>query len=181
MTNSSATQSPEGNWYWSLIKPQQLRGPGWMSIAADRCRGAAERKVGGDTGIERSAYSSVQEVAEGRQIARMMTAAWDVEVKGDVVLKGAGPDLPAWQSPIWLTRLAHALGISLNGLRNLTTAYCKEFSATYAARDSQPVARVVRVGISFHHDRTLENPLPVVPERCAERRPSLRGEFLYAV
>jgi len=90
-----ATRSPEGNRYWSLIRPQQLRGPGWMSIAADRCRGAAERKVG-DTAIERSAYSSVQEVADGRQLAGLLTAAWDVEVKGDVVLKGPGPDLPAF-------------------------------------------------------------------------------------
>jgi hypothetical protein len=49
-----AMRSPEGNLYWSLIKPQQLRGPRWMSIAADRCRRAAERKVG-DTGIESSA------------------------------------------------------------------------------------------------------------------------------
>ena len=94
-TFGPATRSPEGNWYWSLIKPQQLRGPGWMSTAADRCRGAAERKVG-DTGIERSAYSSVQEVAEGRQLAGMLTSAWDVEVKGDVVLKGPGPDLPVF-------------------------------------------------------------------------------------
>ncbi len=107
-----ATQSPEGNWYWSLIKPQQSRGPGWMSVAADRCRSAAERKVG-DTGIERSAYSSVQEVAEGRQIAGMLTAAWDVEVKGDVVLKGPGPDLPVFNFSCLLSPMLEVRAVAL--------------------------------------------------------------------
>jgi hypothetical protein len=107
-----ATQSPEGNWYWSLIKPQQLRGPGWMSIAADRCRRAAERKAG-DTGIERSSYSSVQEVAEGRQIAGMLTAAWDVEVKGDVVLKGPGPDLPVFNFSCLLSPMLEVRAVEL--------------------------------------------------------------------
>lgn len=107
-----ATRSPEGNWYWSLIKPQQLRGPGWMSIAADRCRKAAEGKVG-DTGIERSAYSSVQAVAEGRQIAGMLTAAWDVEVKGDVVLKGAGPDLPVFNFSCLLSPMLEVRAVEL--------------------------------------------------------------------
>jgi hypothetical protein len=107
-----ATQSPEGNGHWSLIKPQQLRGPGWMSVAADRCRGAAERKVG-DSGIERSAYSSVQEVAEGRQIAGMLTAAWDVEVKGDVVLKGPGPDLPVFNFSCLLSPMLEVRAVEL--------------------------------------------------------------------
>ncbi len=107
-----ATRSPEGNRYWSLIKPQQLRGPGWMSIASDRCRGAAERKVG-DSAIERSAYSSVQEVAEGRQIAGMLTAAWDVEVKGDVVLKGPGPDLPVFNFSCLLSPMLEVRAVKL--------------------------------------------------------------------
>jgi len=108
----AAIQSPEGNRYWSLIKPQQIRGPGWMSAAADRCRNAAERKVG-DAGIERSTYSSVQEVAEGRQIAGMVTEAWDVEVKGDVVLKGPGPDLPVFNFSCLLSPMLEVRSVTL--------------------------------------------------------------------
>lgn len=46
------------------------------------------------------------------------------------------------------------------------------------AGGSQPVADDLAVGIAFHDDRTLENPLPVVSERRAESGPSVRGEFL---
>jgi hypothetical protein len=111
------TQAPEGNWYWSLIKPQQLRGSGWMSIAADRCRKAAESKLGG-TGIEGSHYSSVQEVAEGRRIAGLLTAAWDVEVKGDVVLKGPGPDLPVFDFSCLLSPMLELRNVELQRKKN---------------------------------------------------------------
>jgi len=46
------------------------------------------------------------------------------------------------------------------------------------AGDSQPLADDLAVRIAFHHDRTLENPLPVVRECRAESGPSDRGEFL---
>jgi hypothetical protein len=34
-----------------------------------------------------------------------------------------------------------------------------------AARGGQPIADDLAVGIAFHHDRTLEDPLSIVPER----------------
>jgi hypothetical protein len=34
-----------------------------------------------------------------------------------------------------------------------------------AARDGQPIAGDLAVGIAFHHDRTLEDPLSIAPER----------------
>jgi hypothetical protein len=49
------------------------------------------------------------------------------------------------------------------------------------AGDGQAITDDLAVGIDFHHDRTLENPLPIVSERRPEGRPSRRGEFLYAV
>jgi hypothetical protein len=102
---------------WSPIKPQQFAGPGWTSTATDRCRRAAERKLG-DTGIEQSGYFSVNEVGEGLRIAGLLTAAWDVEVKGNVVLKGPGPDLPVFDFSCLLSPTLELRNVELRRKRN---------------------------------------------------------------
>jgi hypothetical protein len=67
----------------------------------------------GGAAIERSAYSSVKEVAEGPQIAGMLTAAWDVEVKGDLVLKGPGPDLSVFNFSCLLSPMLEVRAVEL--------------------------------------------------------------------
>src|SRR5579871_3960218 len=80
---------------------------------------------------------------------------------------------------IWWTIL-QGHGCKLAGVQVEMTLKIIAHEDRTAARDSQPIADDLAVGIAFHHDRTLENPLPIVPERCVERRSSMRGEFLCA-
>jgi hypothetical protein len=43
----------------------------------------------------------------------MLTAAWDVEVKGDVVLKGPGPDLPEFNFSCLLSPMLEVRAVEL--------------------------------------------------------------------
>jgi len=58
------------------------------------------------------------------------------------------PEKLAPWDPDLLQRSLAALGISLDGLRNLTTAYCKQFSATYTNNPAVAYFSVAGVGRS---------------------------------
>lgn len=97
--------SPEGNWYWSAIKPPQfspgLNTPAGQAMAANTCLKVAPAKINRpnfDHAVYLGGPIEVQKFGKyhsGVVIAGVSAARYDIVVEGTSFYKAAGPDLDA--------------------------------------------------------------------------------------